>query len=75
MEYKVPSSIKLSEDCKSLLSRILVADPTKRITIDGIFHHPWWVAGLRGGDVDGSRSVKLLQNICFAKHLCCQVFC
>ena len=57
VEYKVPSSIKLSEDCKSLLSRILVADPTKRITIDGIFHHPWCVAGLRGGDVDWSRSV------------------
>ena len=31
----------LSESCKDLFSKIFVRDHTQRITIDGIFQHPW----------------------------------
>ena len=41
VDYKVPSSLKLSDDCKDLLAKILVTDPTKRLTIAEIFRHPW----------------------------------
>lgn len=32
---------QLSNDCKDLLSKMLITDPKKRITIAGIFAHPW----------------------------------
>jgi serine/threonine protein kinase len=31
----------LSEECKNLLSRIFVTDPTQRIIMTDIIHHPW----------------------------------
>ncbi|KAI7904417.1 kinase-like domain-containing protein [Cokeromyces recurvatus] len=31
----------LSEDCKDLLSRIFVTDPSRRIIMTDIIHHPW----------------------------------
>lgn len=41
--------MRASEDCRDLLSKILVADPTKRITIDGIYNHRWYLKGLPSG--------------------------
>jgi len=52
VEYKIPSSVKVSDDCRDMLKRILVADPTKRITIDGIFHHPWYTKNLPPGVIE-----------------------
>lgn len=49
VDYHIPSHVRLSEDCKSLLSRILVADPAKRITIEQIYHHPWYCKNLPPG--------------------------
>lgn len=49
VEYKIPSSLKLSDDCRDLFQKILVTDPHKRITIDGIFHHPWYRKNLPPG--------------------------
>lgn len=31
----------LSDECKDLLSRIFITDPTKRIIMTDIVHHPW----------------------------------
>ena len=31
----------VSEDAKDLITRLLVADPCARMTIDGCFKHPW----------------------------------
>lgn len=41
VDYHVPSHVRLSEECRDLLTRILTADPAKRITIDGIYDHKW----------------------------------
>ncbi|EJD40890.1 Pkinase-domain-containing protein [Auricularia subglabra TFB-10046 SS5] len=38
----------LSADCKSLLGRILVTNPTLRATMHEIFHHPWMLRGHSG---------------------------
>jgi len=38
-EYETPDY--LSNDCKDLLSKMLVVDPKERITIEGIMAHPW----------------------------------
>ncbi len=32
----------LSSEVKDLLDQILVIDPTKRITVEGITEHPWY---------------------------------
>ncbi len=39
LNYKLPK--ELSEECKDLISKILILDPEKRISIDGILTHPW----------------------------------
>ncbi|GAX81597.1 hypothetical protein CEUSTIGMA_g9025.t1 [Chlamydomonas eustigma] len=52
VDYKIPSSIKVSDDCKDLMSRILVADPTKRLNIQDIFRHPWYTKNLPPGVIE-----------------------
>ena len=32
----------LSEEVKDLLNKILVIEPSERITVDGIMKHPWY---------------------------------
>jgi serine/threonine protein kinase len=49
VDYEFPSSVKLSTDCKDLISRLLVADPTKRITLPEILRHPWYLQDLPPG--------------------------
>lgn len=49
VDYHIPSHIKLSDDCRDLLGKILVPDPLKRITIDGIYNHRWYLKGLPPG--------------------------
>ncbi|GIL70724.1 hypothetical protein Vretimale_3824 [Volvox reticuliferus] len=49
VDYHIPSSVRTSEDCRDLLSKILVADPSKRITIEEIYNHPWYLKGLPPG--------------------------
>mmetsp|Transcript_24857 Transcript_24857/g.69286 ORF Transcript_24857/g.69286 Transcript_24857/m.69286 type:complete len:323 (+) Transcript_24857:914-1882(+) len=44
-EYDIPHSVQLSEGCMSLLSSILVVDPTQRIRLESIWQHPWMREG------------------------------
>ncbi|KFK30567.1 hypothetical protein AALP_AA7G278600 [Arabis alpina] len=43
VHYTIPDYVRISSECKSLLSRIFVADPDKRITIPEIEEHPWYL--------------------------------
>jgi serine/threonine protein kinase len=45
-DYELPSDVVVSDSCKDLLMRILVVDPTQRITIAQIQQHPWCVLPL-----------------------------
>ena len=42
-KYRIPSRIRLSEECADLLRRIFVVDPSQRITLRGIKQHPWFL--------------------------------
>ncbi|KAL5099053.1 hypothetical protein RYX36_003380 [Vicia faba] len=42
VEYSIPGYVRISSDCSQLLSRIFVANPTKRITVLEIKQHPWF---------------------------------
>ena len=44
-KYSIPSHAQISEECKHLLSRIFVLCD-KRITIDEIMRHPWFLENL-----------------------------
>jgi serine/threonine-protein kinase SRK2 len=41
VDYHIPSHIRLSEECRDLLKRVLVAEPAKRMTVEDIYNHPW----------------------------------
>lgn len=49
VNYSIPSYVRVSEECKHLLSQIFVANPEKRITIEAIKAHPWFVKNLPQG--------------------------
>ena len=38
---ETPAYLGLSDECKDIISKILVAPPTERITIQDILRHPW----------------------------------
>ena len=43
VEYGFPANIRVSDDCKDLMKQILVADPSRRLSIPQIMEHPWSV--------------------------------
>ena len=52
MDYEIPPQVKATKECRNILSRILVAQPGKRITIPEIQRHPWYLKDLPPGVVD-----------------------
>ncbi|CAD8190766.1 unnamed protein product [Paramecium pentaurelia] len=40
-QFNFPDHIQISENAKNLISRILVLDPSKRLTLDDILSHPF----------------------------------
>ncbi|GMP28104.1 hypothetical protein CsSME_00003784 [Camellia sinensis var. sinensis] len=42
VQYSIPDNIQISHECRHLISRIFVEDPTKRITIPEIRNHEWF---------------------------------
>ena len=49
VEYEWPSALRLSPECRDLMSQILVADPSKRISIQQLQDHPWYMKDLPPG--------------------------
>lgn len=48
MEWTIPSYAPVSPECRDLLQQLIVADPTKRLTMQQIQAHPWFLANLPG---------------------------
>ncbi|KAG5080878.1 hypothetical protein JHK86_004943 [Glycine max] len=46
VQYSVPDYVRVSMECRHLLSQIFVASPEKRITIPEIKNHPWFLRNL-----------------------------
>ena len=42
---RFPQPAWLGEDCLSLLRGMMEADPSKRLTVDGVLSHPWFLHG------------------------------
>ncbi|XP_078429680.1 protein kinase superfamily protein [Wolffia australiana] len=46
VSYAIPEHVKISLECRHLISRIFVANPEKRISIPEIKEHPWFQRNL-----------------------------
>lgn len=46
VQYSIPDYVRVSADCRHLLSHIFVANPAKRITMPEIKQHPWFFKNL-----------------------------
>ncbi|KAK6938133.1 Protein kinase domain [Dillenia turbinata] len=46
VQYSIPEDVRISIECRHLISRIFVANPEKRITIPEIKNHPWFLKNL-----------------------------
>ncbi|KAK9810565.1 hypothetical protein WJX73_001103 [Symbiochloris irregularis] len=49
VEYEFPARTPVSDQCKDLLRRILVADPAQRLQIPQLQQHPWYKQDLPPG--------------------------
>ena len=50
--YVIPADVPVSPVCLDLVRRILVADPAKRLSMEGIKRHPWFLKDLPPGALD-----------------------
>ncbi|XP_043808726.1 serine/threonine-protein kinase SAPK1 isoform X2 [Manihot esculenta] len=46
VHYTIPDYVRVSRECRHLLSQLFVANPEKRITIPEIKNHPWFLKNL-----------------------------
>ncbi|XP_054776010.1 serine/threonine-protein kinase SAPK3-like [Prosopis cineraria] len=57
VQYSIPDYVRISADCRHLLSRIFVANPAKRITIPEIKEHPWFLKNLPKEIIEAEKKV------------------
>lgn len=53
VQYSIPDYVRVSAECRQLLTRIFVASPEKRITMSEINTHPWFLKNLPAELTDG----------------------
>ncbi|PWA80455.1 serine/threonine-protein kinase SAPK1 [Artemisia annua] len=70
VQYSIPDYVRVSMDCKHLLSRIFVDNPETRITILEIEKHPWFLKNMpdeftedKESSIEIEKVNKPLQNI------------
>ncbi|KAJ4958238.1 hypothetical protein NE237_025349 [Protea cynaroides] len=56
IQYSIPEHVYVSADCRHLLSRIFVANPSERITIPEIKRHPWFLKNLPREPVEAEKN-------------------
>jgi serine/threonine-protein kinase SRK2 len=52
VQYSIPENVKISPECRHLISRIFVGDPTQRITMSEISNHEWFLKNLPSDFMD-----------------------
>eukprot|EP00794_Sanderia_malayensis_P018867 gene18867-20767_t len=60
-KYYVPEH--LSTECKRLISRMLVREPSKRATLDSIYHDPWMSHVVTEEETEGTAQEPLISDI------------
>lgn len=52
VDYQFPEGAAISDPCRDLISKILVANPTQRLSIAGVAAHPWFRQDLPEGSLE-----------------------
>ncbi|KAK8957520.1 Serine/threonine-protein kinase SAPK10 [Platanthera zijinensis] len=55
VQYSLPYNVRISLECRHLISRIFVANPAMRISIREICNHEWFLKNMPGDLMDDSR--------------------
>ncbi|KAF2605135.1 hypothetical protein F2Q70_00027695 [Brassica cretica] len=63
VKYKIPGYVHISEDCRNLLSRIFVANPSHRITLKEIRSHAWFLKNLPRELKESAQAVYYQRNV------------
>jgi len=58
VEYTIPSWVRMSEDCRDILSNILVKDLKRRLTMDQLQQHRWFRKNLPEGAQDMNKRLQ-----------------
>uniref|UniRef100_A0A0D9VWC8 non-specific serine/threonine protein kinase n=1 Tax=Leersia perrieri TaxID=77586 RepID=A0A0D9VWC8_9ORYZ len=58
VQYSIPDYVHISPECRDLIARIFVSDPTTRISIPEIRNHPWFLKNLPADLMDDSTMSK-----------------
>lgn len=48
-DYTMPEDVPVSAECKELVQRLLVPEPSHRMSMRDILAHPWFLQGLPEG--------------------------
>jgi len=56
VQYSIPDYVRVSADCRHLLSHIFVANPSKRSTIAEIKKHPWFLKNMPKELIEGEKT-------------------
>ncbi|XP_039140044.1 serine/threonine-protein kinase SRK2E isoform X1 [Dioscorea cayenensis subsp. rotundata] len=56
VKYSIPDYVHISHGCRHLISRIFIADPAKRITMNEIRNHEWFLKNLPAELMDENMS-------------------
>ncbi|KVI02663.1 Protein kinase, ATP binding site-containing protein [Cynara cardunculus var. scolymus] len=60
VQYSIPENIPISPECRHLLSRIFIGDPTQRITMAEIKAHEWFLKNLTADQMEEEKMIKSL---------------
>lgn len=58
VRYSFPANLRLSEDCLNLIQKIFVANPSARVTLQGLKTHRWFLTNLPEELKDGGMAVR-----------------
>ncbi|CAA6663818.1 unnamed protein product [Spirodela intermedia] len=62
VQYTIPDYVHISMDCRALLQRIFVANPSKRITVGEIKNHRWFLKNLPRELSEGAQGIYYQRN-------------
>lgn len=74
VEYEFPPHVKASRECRDLLNRILVPDPSRRVTLQDIQRHQWYRKDLPPGVAEMNDNLPAPSagvQVLFPSELCC----
>lgn len=61
--YEIPDFLRVSDDCRDLIGMMLLADSSKRATLETIMNHKWTCAGHQGPPVTHLEPKPLVERV------------